>query len=215
MSTSLNLLPAEIRQHAVRRAAIRRWLAVAVLVLLISICGAAYRTAEYNRMAKLEAAGRESADTIRALIARLSEVDGRVSTLKAELQQLQHLQPTPDPLRWIRSIDQAAAECENQLIVSSLQVNNAKDGSTAENKAGDNKTLGKEEQMAAASEWCRTTVELIGRASNDLMSARFINGLRESGAFDSVRLISTKPTSNDKRFHREFVVECVRREVAS
>jgi hypothetical protein len=210
MDSAVNLLPPDLQKRAIRFQVVTRWCPVLlVCAIAVSVRGH-QRWAECDQLSEHVRADAAEMQEATALLQNVQRTDTRVNVLKTQLDRLQQLQPSPDPMALMLAISRATELTQSRLILSSLHVAN-------------NTTVIEPLPMAAESnrpatsdspesEELVTRLDLTGRALNDLAVARFVTGLRDNSLFDSVRLVSSLPTRSDSPLQREFIVECVRTE---
>ena len=195
--SSLNLLPDSVTN---RRAALRHFLAWAVVWGVSGICAFSLSTAEQRRLADLESrSGR-----LEALAAPVKRTRAQLVGLQERIQDIEERESwlvdsdSQQTLQLIGIISAAAAQVQGRVSVDTLHLAGFDREIPPPENSTDEPTI--EHRMK---------LELNGLAVDDLAVASFVAGLRDTGVFESVELHSSISEVVEQHPSRRYDVSCV------
>ncbi len=190
MKSHLNLLPwSERRKHVLRRC-LRQWALIWSLgaCLALTVVWTQYSTlqGERHELSKKQRA----ASPITKQIARILEMEERLADLRQhEVIQLA-LENKRPVIALLAVVSKSSSECSGDLYLEKLSF----DREVGRTPATADSSLG--------------SITMEGTAINNLVVAKFVSLLRDTGLFQRVELKSSVTAKNVTRSFQAYIVEC-------
>jgi Tfp pilus assembly protein PilN len=206
MKTRLNLLPREFQDAMASARRVKRWLLV---FWLLGVLGFGILYQERREVHQLKAEREQHLTEVQSLRSRQSE--SHAARKKIEELQTRHtlvsmLENEVPVVQIVGVFSRSAQDPKRRIQVAELRaeevLRNIAAGHSAPNPANNRKPQSQAQEKVLA-------VVVTGVAQDDMIVAQFVERLRESKMFQSVKLASTTGDHQQSPSERHFQIECV------
>ena len=207
MKTFINLLPPDYRARELRRCRLMQWSGVWAVCLGAAVAGWWFKQAHCDRAQQALEAAEQSYRPLAKLSRELATMQAELDSLHSKGTILGQLRDERPLLTLIGVTSQSARQSGGRLVVHSLSFRRHEPPSATGGQPRETSRKGPEPPAETEpGPWA--TVSLSGDALDNLAVARFVVGLRDTGLFRRVELISSVGDPSAKSNLRSFSLEC-------
>jgi len=191
MKAMINLLPPSFRREQILRRRIVQWASIISVVLATGWGWHWYEMLEDKKLTQqLDALSREHAPT-QSMLKQLMEMRQQLVELQQQETLAQELDYQRNSLKLLGVISESARRTKGRLRINRFELNDFQGGS------GENGAAGKPPGLV-----------LGGTSLDNLSVAEAVDGLKSSGLFNRVDLLTAKEREDKEALLREYEVRC-------
>jgi hypothetical protein len=206
MTPHLNLLPLSYRRRALLRSRLLRWSIVWVVTFGLAAIVCLWQYQDVASMRRHSKTLRRQCMPLRRLERESERMQNRLGELTDRKSLLAALRTSRSPFQLIAVVSQSTGDSETGICVRQFELSVARQ--RRPNTTPAEKGAKADNSQSDQDEGPRMLLRLQGNATDDVAIAQFVKSLRDSSAFEAVRLKSAASTQLLGRDVREYEIDC-------